>query len=357
MKRFVVCLAFLVSAMLVTFQAEANWPASCQQAYESKDNAERLRLYTECIASGYAEKYVFNNRGNAYKALGQYQLALEDYSRALEIDPRYAYALNGRGNVYRSLGQEQRAIEDYDRAIELDPNYPLPFNGRGNAYHALGQEERAIRDYDRALELNPNYHYAFNGRGTAFDALGQYERAIQDYDRAIELAPDYALAFNNRGYAYRQLGQHQRALQEYNRALELDPNLKLAFFNRCQAYLDQGRFMLVLKEYERVLAQEPDNAELLNGKAWLLATSSNPAFLDAKEAVELATRACALKETANYLDTLAAAQARAGRYGEAVSTQEKSIAKAKAEGELDRKIAEFSARLDLYHQGMPYTEK
>ena len=66
---------------------------------------------------------------------------------------QYAAAYNNRGIAYRNLGQEERAIEDYDEAIRLDPEYALAYNNRGVAYQAIGKSIEAERDFARAKEL------------------------------------------------------------------------------------------------------------------------------------------------------------------------------------------------------------
>ncbi len=63
------------------------------------------------------------NRGNAYDDLGQYQRAIQDYTRAIQLDPDLAQAYYNRGIVYYNLGEYQRAIQDYDKACSLDSKY------------------------------------------------------------------------------------------------------------------------------------------------------------------------------------------------------------------------------------------
>ena len=72
-----------------------------------------------------------------------------------------------RGGDYNHLGQYQLAIQDYDRAIQLEPDDNLSFYQRGNAYFRLGQYQRAIKDYDQATKLEPLYSPAFYLRGQA----------------------------------------------------------------------------------------------------------------------------------------------------------------------------------------------
>ena len=61
-----------------------------------------------------------------------------------------------QGASYYNVGQYQRAIEDYDKAIELDPNNDRTYQQRGDCYVELGQYQRAIEDYGKAIELDPN---------------------------------------------------------------------------------------------------------------------------------------------------------------------------------------------------------
>ena len=119
------------------------------------------------------------------------------------------------------LGQYQAAIADLDRAIELNQAYSAAYTNRGIAKNGLGQHQAAIADHDRAIELNQAFIAAYNNRGIAKDDLGQHQAAIADYDRAIELNQAYALAYNNRGIAKKNLGRINEAREDYQKALDL----------------------------------------------------------------------------------------------------------------------------------------
>ena len=103
------------------------------------------------------------------------------------------------------LKEYEGAIKDYDKAIELDPNYALAYMNRGIAKAQLKQYSAAIADYDKAIELDPNFALAYHNRGVAKYNLAQYNAAIADYDKAIELEPNFAPAYYARGLIYREL--------------------------------------------------------------------------------------------------------------------------------------------------------
>ena len=62
-------------------------------------------------------------------------------------------------------------MEDYDKAIELDPNDAAAYYNRGDFYSNLGQYERAIEDYDKAIQLNPDAADAYSLRSLCYNAL------------------------------------------------------------------------------------------------------------------------------------------------------------------------------------------
>jgi tetratricopeptide (TPR) repeat protein len=63
----------------------------------------------------------YYNRGVAYAKKSQYDQAISDYTKALEINPKFAEAYYNRGVAYGRKGQLDRAMEDYTRALEIDP--------------------------------------------------------------------------------------------------------------------------------------------------------------------------------------------------------------------------------------------
>jgi len=168
----------------------------------------------------------YDSRGAAYKDLGNYQQAIEDLSRAIEIKPGYIDAYNNRGIAYKDLGNYSQAIEDLNRAIEMKPRFAEAYNNRGIAHKGLGNYRQAIEDYSRAIEIRPDYADAYNNRGNAYNGLGNYRQAIEDYGRAIEIRPGHVAAYNNRGYFSLKQGDNISGCRDARKACELG-NCKL----------------------------------------------------------------------------------------------------------------------------------
>ena len=178
------------------------------------------------------------------------ELRIEYYTKAIELCPKHITANYLRGWAYSDLGEYQKAIDDYTKAIEqLDPKTNPIHKGlgsflyykRADAYGNLGEYQKAIDGFSKAIEINPKYGDAYCKRADAYSDLGEYQKAIDDYTKTIKLNPEYAPAYFLRGWAYSDLGEYQKAIDDYTKAIELDPE-------DVNIYLSRG-LIYVLREF------------------------------------------------------------------------------------------------------------
>jgi len=149
-----------------------------------------------------------------------------------ETPVNLAIAYYNRGNAYIYTEKLDLAIADFDKAIELDPKYEAAaaaasnaYSKRANAYDFKDEYDKAIADYGKLIELHPKDAEAYVGRGADYTRTGKYDLAIADFDKAIELDPKNGTAYYNRGFAYNRKGDHDRAVADVKKANELDPRL------------------------------------------------------------------------------------------------------------------------------------
>jgi tetratricopeptide (TPR) repeat protein len=206
----------------------------------------------------YADAY--KDRGGTYYRKGEHDRAIQDYSQALKLSPNDAEVYNKRGLAYYHKGEYDRAVQDYAQVLRLNPNDPAAYNNRGLAYNSKKEYDRAIQDFGQALKLNPNYANTYINRGLAYDGKRDYDRAIQDYNQALKINPNYAYAYNNRGLAYDGKKEYDRAIQDYNQALKLNPNYANAYNNRGLAYEQKGRYPQAIQDFDSALKADPNVA-------------------------------------------------------------------------------------------------
>lgn len=131
-------------------------------------------------------------------------------------DKKYLSYCN-RSLVYRDRKDYDRALADIDKAIELNSRFAAAYIYRSEILRMKGDYDSASLNSGRAVELEPANAYSYVARGNVHLEKGENDLAIQDYDRAIQIAPKLALAHDNRGYAYFMKGDYDRAIPSYNR--------------------------------------------------------------------------------------------------------------------------------------------
>jgi hypothetical protein len=92
-----------------------------------------------------------------------------------------------KANEYVAKGMLEIAVVNYSRAIELDPSYAEAYNGRGLAYEAFQRSDLAIADYDAAVRLKPDYDEAILNRALACSHTGRFDQAKRDLQSACAL--------------------------------------------------------------------------------------------------------------------------------------------------------------------------
>ena len=108
-----------------------------QDCMQHNDPDLQVRACSSIIDGNGGASWPYYSRGVAYGIKGDYERAIADFTRAIEIG-RDPYAYNDRGLAYELKGDYERAIADYDMAIEIFPRYGTAYNHRGFVYARKG---------------------------------------------------------------------------------------------------------------------------------------------------------------------------------------------------------------------------
>jgi Tfp pilus assembly protein PilF len=96
-----------------------------------------------------------------------------------------------QGIEYNRQENNALAMEEFTRAIELDPDYYLAYYNRALVYYQNGELENCLADYNQAIALSPENVYWTIERGFLYLKLGEWEKATLDLERAQELGVPY----------------------------------------------------------------------------------------------------------------------------------------------------------------------
>ena len=208
------------------------------------------------INSNFADAHY--NLGLTFQELNQTQAAVESYEKALVIQPNYAEVHNNLGIVQRELGKIDDAVKSYENALTIKLDYAEAHNNLGNALHELGEIDEAIKHYYKVIAISPNYAEAHHNLGNILNELGQTDAAIESYEKALAIEPDYIDAHNNLGNILKELGQTHEAIESYEKALAIEPEYAEAHNNLANALKDLGEFGEAIIFYKQALAINPN---------------------------------------------------------------------------------------------------
>ena len=258
------------------------------QNYETAKN-NRQRLTNPDL---YKESEALLKQADSLRDNKNYTDAVDAYSKVLELDPNKESAYFRRGSCYNNLKQYEKALADYDKLLELNPNYDKAAHyNRGQAHRNLKNYAEAIADYTKYLEHDPNDQDALFNRGSCYNNMKQYEKALADYNKLIELNPSYnKAAYYNRGQAHRNLKNYAEAIADYTKYLEHDPNDQDALFNRGRCYNETKQYEKALADYNKLIELNPNrnsNAYNNRGVAYENLGKLKEALADYNKSIEL----------------------------------------------------------------------
>jgi len=118
-------------------------------------------------------------RGFARLDKKDYANAIADADHAIALDPKLARAYNLRGTALRAAGDPRKAIEDFSKAVELEPNLDNYFQ-RASTYQRIGDHAKAIADFGKALEEDPQQPHIYYARAASEAAIGDTAGAKAD---------------------------------------------------------------------------------------------------------------------------------------------------------------------------------
>jgi tetratricopeptide (TPR) repeat protein len=139
-------------------------------------------------------------KGFASGMSGDHNAAIENFSMAINLDPKFAIAYSNRGSAYINLGKRMQAIEDYNKAMELNPKYAETYHNRLLAYGKLNDRDQA--SVDRAVAAATQRIETEEGgikKGTALGGVKVYIHYARDKDK--KKAEDFSVFLKSKGYA------------------------------------------------------------------------------------------------------------------------------------------------------------
>jgi tetratricopeptide (TPR) repeat protein len=240
-----------------------------------------------------ARKYF--KTGLTFSQAGEYQDAVDQFTRSLEIDPEYLQSYLERARAFEAMNDLQKAADDLQRALSFEQKKEALYYEAARLNYRLANFDNALELISRSLEIKSNYEPAFRMQCLILLATGDYSGALISINRALELKDtpennfyhgqvsenmknydqaesDYSKAISkNDKYteAYLALAslrlvmnKPEAAMENCNAVIDFDPGNQQAYIVRSRIYARLTEYPKAIDDISKILHDNPENKEM-----------------------------------------------------------------------------------------------
>lgn len=227
-------------------------------AIQAGDLAAALREADLALQYAPYDACAHHTRGKVQIARHRPDLALEDFHRAVRLDPRQPAAYASRANAYANRGDYRLALADLREAERLGMAGTKFHTEIGLLLLQLGKEAEAVAQFSEVLKHDRNAAYTLHCRATCYIKAGRMDEAIDDLTAFLALEPDQPEALFKRAYAYQERGDFADALRDLDRFQVTEKGDKAAPHLRRNIIAKLGDAPLLAAEIAKARANEFD---------------------------------------------------------------------------------------------------
>ncbi len=240
--------------------------AEAKRLNEEKKYEEVIKLLSDEHLQRYDSTDLRNEKAEAYYWIGSknddsenYENAIINYSKSLELNPDDIDTLNAIGVTHHKTKKYDKSIEYYNKIINNNHDAPAyVYSNLGNSYYLKKEYENAINSYQIAMDKDPAFPNSYNGLGNVYYSQKKFDKAIEAYLKAIDIDNKFSWAYNGLGAAYKNKKNFEKAIDYYLRAITLDSNYAGPYYNLGLLYYQQQDYANSLKSFQNFIEKESD---------------------------------------------------------------------------------------------------
>jgi tetratricopeptide (TPR) repeat protein len=270
---------------------------------------------------------------------GDFEQARKLADKLVEVDPKTGYL--DRGRIHYLMQELPQAVEDFTKALENDPKSSSALQLRALTHLRMKNKDKAVEDAQKLTELEPRDGRLFEG--SIYADSEEWDKAVEAFNKAIEVDKKYVPAYVQIYQIFINQRNYARALEEAKRLTDLAPSQAMVLQGDALSKL--GKVDEALAAYDDALGHDPTNATALNNRAYYLAQLKRDLDKAAKDiagAIDLAG------EEPAYVDTRGFVAYMKGDFKGALADFNKALAGAEGDSESD-----FYAEI-FFHRGLVY---
>jgi tetratricopeptide (TPR) repeat protein len=235
---------------------------------------EQIALTKRSTVNAEAFDYYLRGRGFLYRtSKNNLNIAIQQFQKAIELDPRYAAAYAGLGESYAYLYQYierkdvwlEKAIESSLKAQLYDPTLSEAFAALAVAYFNKKMFDDALTAGHKAIDLDPNNSVAYWILGRIYHNIDRDKEAVDLFKKTIVLDPDFYTAYGDLRMVYERLGEKEKKEETLHASLRTYPRYLLQHPDDARAHMFFAMDLSQTGKLEEAKAEAAKSIELSPG--------------------------------------------------------------------------------------------
>jgi len=188
-----------------------------------QDQEKRFQILKQLTEKYPKEKRAHYDLGTYYRGKN-YEKAIEEFNKALELDPSYGWALVNLAYNYAEMEQYEKALEHFKKYASISPGNANALDSLGDIYFLMGRLEEALAKFKETIEVNPDFHTAYHKIGYIYALKEDYSETLKWVDKFIALSTSAGLKRAGhllKGFYRYWLGSLQKSLIDLQRSADL----------------------------------------------------------------------------------------------------------------------------------------
>jgi tetratricopeptide (TPR) repeat protein len=203
--------------------------------------------------------------GSVYLNQKKNATAREVFERCVKLRPAYPDTLpdawNNLGVIATRENRVDEAVEDFKKALSVNPRHLLSLDNLGNAYRLQKRWSDARTVLERAIDVAPEDPEANYSLGMVFAQDNDTGKAYEYLQRALKARPEYPEALNNLGVLYLVTNRRDQAVASLEHCIQVAPAFDQAYLNLARVYAIEGARDKARSLLLELLKQHPDHPQ------------------------------------------------------------------------------------------------
>lgn len=236
-------------------------------SFSKQDYKSAEQIYQKIIdqVGEYKDLYVvYTNLGTVQRRLDKKGKALESYDMANKLHPNSVYVLNNRATLRVQLKDYNGAMDDFTKSLQIDSLNEATLINRSHLFILMKDTASGLQDLYAVLKFKRSSVPAINNIADIQMARGQLNEAMKTFTDLLAENPGEWILVNNVGEVYFKMKDYDKAFEWANKAIKIKSNYDAPYITRGQVYMTRGDLKRAKKDFQKAIGLDTDDERAFN---------------------------------------------------------------------------------------------